>query len=153
MIDFTEKRQSAIQSFEHGEPDRLLNLLATNSLNAREREFIAELVRASVPKGATGPNRRYAKPIKAALVWFWGHEMDKHPRDAVYKEIEILLGVKQSMVRKYLDQMKTPVTQGAQWAKVLAQHEICKRKQAVEWGDEELIRLYRSRDFAPIAPE
>lgn len=153
MIDFTQHRHSAIQAYELGEPDRLLNLLAKNSLNAMEREFVAGILKASVPKGSTGPEKRFDKPVKAALVWYWRHEIDKYPKDAAFKEIEILLGIKLSMARKYLAQIENPKTEGEGWARFLAQRAVEKRRQAVEWGDDELIKMYRERDFAPIARE
>lgn len=154
-MDFSEHRQTAIQLYELGEPERLLTLLAKNNLNVREREFIAEILRANIPKGSRGPEKSHAKPIKVALIWFWRHEIDGDPKASVYKAIEkaLCLAKDSGMVRKHLEQLKNPKTEGQMWTKLFAQHAIEKRRQAIEWGDHELIQHYRLQDLAPISRE
>jgi hypothetical protein len=155
MMDLTELRTSAIQFFEHGYPERLLDLLEKNSLNAKERAFIAEILKANVPKGPTGPEKNYAKPLKVALIWFWRHDIDGDPKASVYNAIGKAIRLKDNstMVRKHLDQLQNPKTDGQLWAKAIAQQEIAKRKQAIAWGDDELIGLYRLHDLAPISAQ
>lgn len=151
-MDFNRLRSSAVQRFLGGDADHLRQQILANDLNEIERKFLANLVRDNIPKGRRGPKSKSSKPKMAALIRFWRIEVDGWTKvDALTKEIENTLKVSATMARKYLRQVDAPQSK-TQWIQsYFAGVEIDNRRMAIEWGDTELIELYRNNDLKPIS--
>jgi len=153
-MDFKEFRNSAIEHFLDGNEEPLARLILENDLNRLEREFVAQLVQGNIPKRPRGPKPSSRKPIAAALIRFWRAEVDGwSERDAIQRDIEVLLEVSGTMVRKYLNQIDQPVTKAQALLSLLTSLEIKHRRCAIYLKDDEMIRLYRDSDLKPISEE
>jgi hypothetical protein len=151
-MEFAEFRDIAIQTWLRGNGAQLVELIRRNKLNEKEREFVARIVSGDAPKRAAGRKRTSAKPMRTGLIRFWRRDVDGwQEKDAVYKDIEIILGIKNAMARKWLKQLDAPETLGQVEITCLFQFNLRERQMAISSGDPELIDIYRAIDLKPIS--
>lgn len=145
-------RDAALRRFLRGDANQFSEMILNNDLGEKEREFLADFVRANIPKGPVSPGlpkNNYLR-IKAGLIRFWQLQDGYEKKSGISNYIGSILGCSRQRVEKILKDVDRPKTVEQAELAFLLNIKIKDRKRAIDWDDEELIALYREVDLQPI---
>lgn len=151
-MDFNEFRNSGIQRFLRGDAQELAQCILDENLNKMEREFLADFVRSNIPRDSVspGPKANDLLRIRAALIRFWQVRDGFKKKSGISGYIGSKLDCSRQRIDKILKHVDKPKTVKDVELAFLIQLKIGERKQAIIWGDDELISFYRERDLQPV---
>jgi hypothetical protein len=117
-----------------------------------EREFLADFVSSNIPRESvlSGPKSNNILRIRAALIRFWQVHDGFKKKSGISGYIGFKLDCTRQRIDKILKSVDKPKTVKAHELAFLIKLKISERKQAINWGDEELISFYREQDLQPV---